>query len=334
LLKYIKPSINFSKLYFKQAFKHLLIILALVLVLVYLLCSPCLLNDFNCVHIKNDAFGNQKFQQLIIHLIIRAFVVITSSLVYSFKGLHFKKTVNGLRKLLFEINGNKTGSKICRSLYWQILFFCFFVFFAIMGYVIGLHKVHKIGLIPAILISIAECYTEVLYSSTDFYVLYFTTYLVIIQKSFLNILKNYNNSPLALRDLIWIKTKFDAIQDLIDKISALLSPILLLVCCSILYDSVTCLYTTIISLQKSYFFGTQYIAGNIGVFGFFIRLLIICLSAERVINEVIIRNLRNFFSNIFSYTLQKNNKIFENIEKLNNFVDEKAERKVFIVNCV
>ncbi len=32
--------------------------------------------------------------------------------------------------------------------------------------------------------------------------------------------------------------------------------------------------------------------------------------------------------------MQKNNNIFENIEKLNNFVDEKAERKVFIINSV
>jgi hypothetical protein len=253
-------------------------------------CSPCLLNDFNCLHIKNRAFGTLIFQQLIIHLITRAFVVITSSLVYSFKGLHLKKTVSGLRKLLTEINGNKNDSKLFRSLYWHILFFYLLVLLAIMGYVINFHKAHKNGLIPAILISIAECYTEVLYTSTDFYVVYFTTYLVIIQKSFVNILKNLNNSPLTLRDVIWIKSKFDAIQALIDRISALLSPVLLFVCCSILYDSVTCLYTTIISLQKSYFFGTKYIAGNIGTFGFFIRLLIMCLSAERVIYQVIIRN--------------------------------------------
>jgi hypothetical protein len=253
-------------------------------------CSPCLTNDFNCINIKNDSFAIQKFQQIITHLIIRAFVVITSSLVYSFKGLHIKKTVNGLRKLFTEISGNKTDSELFRSLYWQILFFYLFIFLAIMGYVLNLHWAHENSLIPAILISIAECYTEVLYTSTDFYVVYFTTYLVIIQKSFVNILKNLNNSPLTLRDVIWIKSKFDAIQALIDRISALLSPVLLFVCCSILYDSVTCLYTTIISLQKSYFFGTKYIAGNIGTFGFFIRLLIMCLSAERVIYQVIIRN--------------------------------------------
>jgi hypothetical protein len=260
-------------------------------------CSPCLLNDFNCLHIKNRAFGTLIFQQLIIHLINRAFVVITSSLVFSFKGLHLKKTVNSLRKLFTEINGNKNESKLFRSLYWQILFFYLFIFLAIISYVINLHKAHKNGLFPAILISIAECYTEVLYFSTDFYVLYFTTYLVIIQKSFVNILKKFNNSSLSSRDLIWIKTKFDDIQDLIEKISALLSPILLFVCCSILYDSVASLYTTIISLQKSYFFGTKYIAGNVGVFGFFIRLLVICLSAERVIYRVIIRKIFNFFFN-------------------------------------
>ncbi len=185
-------------------------------------CSPCLINDFNCLQMKNDSFAIQKFQQIIIHLITRAFVVITSSLVYSFKGLHIKKTVNSLRKLLTEINGNKTDSKLFRSLYWQILFFYLLVLLTIMSYVVNLHKAHKNGLIPAILISIAECYTEVLNTSTDFYVVYFTTYLVIIQKSFVNILKNLNNSPLTLRDLIWIKTKFDAIQALINRISALL----------------------------------------------------------------------------------------------------------------
>jgi hypothetical protein len=116
---------------------------------------------------KNDAFGTQKFQQLIIHLVNRAFVVFTSSLVYSFRGLHFKKGVNGLRKLT-EINSNKNESKLYRSLYWQILFFYLYVFFAIIAYVTGLHKVRKNGLIPANLISIAECYTQVLYTSTHF----------------------------------------------------------------------------------------------------------------------------------------------------------------------
>jgi len=253
-------------------------------------CSPCLINDFNCLHLKNDSFGIQKFQQIIIHLIIKDFIAITSSLVYSFKGLHLKKTVNGLRKLLTEINNNKNESKLFRSLYWQILLFYFLVLLGIIGYIINLHKVYKKGLIPAILISIAECYTGVLYTSTDFYVVYFTTYLVIIQKSFVNHLKNFINSPPSLRDIIWIKSKFDDIQVLIDRITAFLSPILFFVCCSILYDSVTCLYTTITSLQKSYFFGTKYIAGNFGTFGFFIRLLIICLSTERVIYQVIIRN--------------------------------------------
>jgi hypothetical protein len=275
----------------KNIFYILLFIYQIVIFSLMLnFCSPCLINDFNCLHMKNDSFAIQKFQQITIHLITRAFVVITSSLVYSFKGLQIKKTVNNLRKLFTEINGNKNDSKLFRSFYWQILFFYLLVFLATMGYVVNLHKAHKSGLIPAILISIAECYTEVLYTSTDFYVLYFTTYLVIIQKSFVNILKNFNNRPLALRDLIWIKTKFDAIQALIDRISAFLSPVLSFVCCSILYDSVTCLYTTIVSLQKSYFFGTKYIAGNVGFFGFFTRLLIICFSAERVIYQVIITN--------------------------------------------
>jgi hypothetical protein len=267
----------------------------LIFGIILILCSPCLLNDFNCIHMKNDVFSTQQFKLIIIHLINRNFVVITSSLVYSFKSLHLKKTVNDLRKLLTEINGNKIESKLFRSLYWQILFFYLYIFIIIIIYVLILNKAHKNGLFPAILISIAECYTEILYFSTDFYVVYFTTYLVIIQKSFVNNLKNFINSPLTLRDIIWIKSKFDDIQARIDRISALLSPILLLVCCSILYDSVASLYTTIISLQKSYFFGTQYIAGNIGVFGFFIRLLIICLSAERVIYQVIIRKIFNFF---------------------------------------
>ena len=77
--------------------------------------------------------------------------------------------------------------------------------FAIIAYFLDFHKAHKIGLIPAIHITIAQCYTQLLYTSTHFYVLYFTTYLVIIQKSFFNILKNFNNSPLALRDLIWFE---------------------------------------------------------------------------------------------------------------------------------
>jgi hypothetical protein len=34
--------------------------------------SPCLINDFNYINIKNNTFGTQKFQQLIIRLINKA----------------------------------------------------------------------------------------------------------------------------------------------------------------------------------------------------------------------------------------------------------------------
>ncbi len=45
-----------------------------------------------------------------------------------------------------------------------------------IAYFLGLYKAHKIKLIPEFFISIAECYTHVLYTSTHFYGLYFTTF--------------------------------------------------------------------------------------------------------------------------------------------------------------
>jgi len=262
-----------------------------------------------------------------IHFINRDFVVITSSLVYSLKGLRIRKAINDFRKLFSEINGYRNKSKLFRSLYWKILIFYIFVFLAIIGYVLNLHRAHKNGLKTAMAVLVAEIYTEVLYVSTDFYILFFTNYLVIIQKSFIENLQSLHYKSITANNVLWVKSKFDAIQSLIDKISRLLSPILLFVCLSILYDSVTCLYTTIISLEKSYFFSTKYLAGNIGIFGFLLRLIIICLSAESVIIQVTVSLFFSLNLLYMKYFL-KNRKIFEEIEKLNVFVDERAERKV------
>ncbi len=93
--------------------------------------SPCLMNDFNCLNIKNDMFGTQKFQQLIIRLINKAFILIISRFTLKENGLWIEEIIHWNQ-------WKKIEWKLFRCLYWQILFFYLYVFFAISAYILSL----------------------------------------------------------------------------------------------------------------------------------------------------------------------------------------------------
>jgi hypothetical protein len=102
---------------------------------------------------------------------------------------------------------------------------------------------------------IAELHLELIHFSTHFYVLYFTSYLVILQKLFKSELKEYNNQRIIIteKSLAEVKSNLYSIHSLIERISKLLSPILLFLCGTIFYDLVTCLYFTFKSIESSTF---------------------------------------------------------------------------------
>jgi hypothetical protein len=104
-----------------------------------------------------------------------------------------------------------------------------------------LHSDERVLSLKTIYLFIAELHLEVIHLSTDFYVLYFTSYLVILQKLFESELKEYNTHRIILteKSLAEIKFKLDSIQTLAEKVSNLLSPMLLFICGAIFYDLVT-----------------------------------------------------------------------------------------------
>jgi hypothetical protein len=102
---------------------------------------------------------------------------------------------------------------------------------------------------------------ELIRFSTDFYVICFTSYLVILQKLFKSELKEYKNQKNILTEKLLVKIKFklDSIQSLIERISKLLSPILLFICETIFYDLMTCLCFTIDSINLWAYFKAQHL---------------------------------------------------------------------------
>jgi hypothetical protein len=138
---------------------------------------------------------------------------------------------------------------------------------------------------------IVEFHSGIIHDSTDFYVLYFTSYLVILQKLFESELKEYNSQRIILTEklLAEIKFKLDSIQSLIERISNLLSPMLLFICGAIFYDLVSCLYFTIKSIEISAFFKSGYLSPNIALFLNLLRLMCICFFAERLVFQVLLK---------------------------------------------
>jgi hypothetical protein len=153
------------------------------------------------------------------------------------------------------------------------------------------HSDEKVFSFKTIYLFIAELHLEVNHFSTDFYVLYFASYLVILQKLFESELKEYNSQRIIFTEklLAEIKFKLDSIQSLIERISNLLSPMLLFICGSIFYDLVSCLYFTITSIETSAFLKSEYLTQNIGLFLNLLRLICICFFAERLVFQVLLK---------------------------------------------
>jgi hypothetical protein len=190
------------------------------------------------------------------------------------------------------------------------------------------HSGERVLSLKMIYLFIAELHLAVIRFSTGFYVLYFTSYLAILQKLFESELKEYNSQRIIFTEklLAEIKFKLDSIQSLIEKISNLLSPMLLFTCGAIFYDLVTCLYFTIKSIEVSAFFKSGYSTPNFGIFFNILRLICICLFAERLVFQVL---LKYFFLINFKWIENfQNKKIFEEMDKFSNFIDSNTMTKV------
>jgi hypothetical protein len=213
-------------------------------------------------------------------------------ITFSLRGKTFRESVEDLRKLFLKLNKRENKRVLFKTIYISIIVFYSILILDSIVTSVFLHSEEKVLSFKTIHLIIIELHLEVIHFSTDFYVLYFASYLVILQKLFKSELKEYKNQRIILNEKLLeeIKSKLDSIQSLIERISNLLSPILLFVCGAIFYDLVTCLYFTIKSIELSTFLKGGYSAANIGLFIHNLRLICICFFAERVVFQVLLKN--------------------------------------------
>jgi hypothetical protein len=276
---------------------HQIIIYSLILYL----CSPCLINDINC---KKSIMSStdKSFRQIMIYLVIRNSIVFLSMITFSLRGKKFRKLVEDFRKSLSILHKRANGRQLFKVIYISIIIFCSFSIFESILLSVFFHSEERVLSLKTIYLFIAELHLTIIHFSTDFYVLYFTSYLVILQKLFKSELKEYNNQRIIIteKSLANIKFKLDSIQSLVEKVSKLLSPILLFICGAIFYDLVSCLYFTIKSIEFSAYFKAEYLVPNFGLFGNILRLICICFCAERLVFQVLFKILKIIF-NLYLY---------------------------------
>ncbi len=258
--------------------------------LILYLCSPCLINDINCVK-SIKILNNKSFRQLMIYLVIKNSLVFLSMITFSLRGKMFRKLIEDLRKLFSKLHHKSNGRQLFKAIYISIIIlYSILIFFSIVLSVF-FHSDEKVLSLKMIYLFMTELHSEVNHFSADFYVVYFASYLVILQKLFKSELKEFNTQRKVLteKSLAEIKFKLHSIQSLIERISKLLSPILLFVFGVISYDLVTCLYFTIKSIELSTFLRGSYSTANIGLFVHTLRLICICVFAERLVFQVLLK---------------------------------------------
>jgi hypothetical protein len=166
---------------------HQIIIYSLILYL----CSPCLINDMNCVNKKK--LSEKSFRQMILYLVIRNLIVFLSMITFSLRGKMFRELVEDLRKLFSKLQNRANGRQLFKAIYISIVIFYSYIMLHSIYFSIIFHLELKVYYLKTIYLFITELHLDVIRLSTDFYVLYFTSYLVILQKLFESELTEYNS---------------------------------------------------------------------------------------------------------------------------------------------
>jgi hypothetical protein len=266
---------------------HILcIILQLFMYIIVLnISSPCLLNSYGCDHFKNNKFFNNRigFKQLMIYFVIRNSIGIASSIIFSIRGKGFRQIINDLRKLFVEIKGNHKNFK---ALNLFIIIFYSYSFIIITVFIINNYR-KNLNPIISIVEIIGHFYIFLLFSSTDFFIGYFTYYLSTIQKLFENLLIDCQKISLNSNDIQEIKSKFVRIQSIIEKISDILSPLLFFNFGAIFYNIATNLYFIAKSIGNSIYFDENSMTRIFSIIIYTVRLFFYCLNAQRIKSKVL-----------------------------------------------
>jgi hypothetical protein len=150
------------------------------------------MNDMNCG--KGIKLSIDKgFKQQTIFWVIRNSILFLSMITFSLRGKMFRKLIEDLRKLFSKLHNRANGRQLFEPIVYLsiIIFFFYFIFVSIVLSVL-FHSNISFSL-KTIYLFIAEFHLELIHFSTDFYVLYFISYLVILQKLFITQLKEYNS---------------------------------------------------------------------------------------------------------------------------------------------
>jgi hypothetical protein len=211
---------------------------------------------------------------------------IVSLIIFSFKSGKVNEFITKLRSLIFELNGNQQiiNSKL-KSL--RLTIYLFYGVFIVIIFFVYITAYYPRKLYWGF---INDAYLNGLIFLTDFYLIYFTKYIVIIQKSYNNDLSLIHEKNLSLNEVKAIKKYLIAIQSLIKELTDILSPNLLITSALIAYDLTNCCYILYYRVK----FGDISIETLIRMlpafFSFFIgfvRLGSICISVEKINNHVI-----------------------------------------------
>jgi len=239
---------------------------------------------------KTDFFKNLGEIALFLMIIIRIFVSILSNFIFSFKGKQLKEIIERLRNLASNLDTNNILNrelKINRYYFYLSFGFqaSFSVYFSLYFGDIFFYAFFE------------ELFLFVPYYLSEFYAIYLTTYLSIIQEFFNSHLKQNYSKLLTCDDINQIKKNFVEIQSLINKINKLLSPTLLLICGILAYEIMNSFYFT--------FFAVKYIdslpfsdiiPAIIGLTIALFRLSLLCFITERITLKAIIKFLLEFMN--------------------------------------
>jgi hypothetical protein len=122
---------------------------------------------------------------------------------------------------------------------------------------------------------------------TEYFIGFFTNYLVVILKLYLQCLLKCSKSCLDINRIQEVKSKFFRIQTLIEKISKITSHLLLFNFGAIFYGIVHCFYFTVKSiLNPESCFDKTYLSQNIGFIYYILKLIFFCYSSEQLKNQV------------------------------------------------
>ncbi len=242
---------------------------------------------------NRDFFANAGGNSFLISLIISICISIINSIVYSLKGKQIKELIERLRKLAQNYANNKEvlSKKSKPILYTVVIFHSILFLWFICGFVPIAYKINFYWFL------ISVFYSNFFIHLTDFYVIYFTNYIVIIEELFNDKLKHLYESGITLTssDVKNLKKQFFEIQSLINNLNNILSPLLLIIFGFFTYEGIVTILLTSRAL-KHYNYLYLIFASIINIAIIIIRLFTICFCAEKINNQVI-ENL--FF--IFKY---------------------------------